>query len=215
MRRVAVGLVIVEVQLIESLLGRVIAEVSEMSGYSKMRSGALKAFVSRDVDRSRLKFRQDAEEFERRCSVVGTTNDLEILKADPSGQRRFAVFGVEPVLGSVAELIAEVGGARDAIWARAYRLVNEEDYDPALPDDLRAVHELASAAHVGSFDDEAAGWVEKLGGIPASLEALATGAGVPEGQTRRFARELRRHGWEPRRSGLGARERLWHPPETA
>ena len=67
-----------------------------MGGYGRSRIDELKSFLSRDVDRARLKYRADVEDFPRRAAVVGSSNQLDLLKFDESGQRRFAPFIVEP-----------------------------------------------------------------------------------------------------------------------
>ena len=75
---------------LESTLGRVICEMSELSGFKRAELESLKAFISRrDDGATRLAYRRDPETTLRRYILVGTSNDAECLPNDPSGNTRF------------------------------------------------------------------------------------------------------------------------------
>ena len=75
---------------IESMLGRVIVELSELTGFKRAELESLKAFISRTDDgATRLAYRRDPETALRRFILVGTSNDVECLPNDPSGNTRF------------------------------------------------------------------------------------------------------------------------------
>ena len=75
---------------VEGLLGRVIVELSELTGFRRAELESLKAFISRrDDGATRLAYRRDPEVALRRCILIGSTNDVECLPNDPSGNTRF------------------------------------------------------------------------------------------------------------------------------
>ena len=68
---------------VEAMLGRVIVELSELTGFGRAELESLKAFISRrDDGATRLAFRRDPETALRRCILVGTSNDVECLPND-------------------------------------------------------------------------------------------------------------------------------------
>lgn len=76
---------------IQSLQGKWIVEMSEMEVTRRTDANALKAFISRDVDKARLAYGRFAEEYPRQCVFIGTINpeaDGTYLK-DSTGNRRF------------------------------------------------------------------------------------------------------------------------------
>ena len=75
---------------LEAILGRVLCELSELTGFRRAELESLKSFISRRDDGStRLAYRRDPETALRRCILVGTSNDAECLPADPSGNTRY------------------------------------------------------------------------------------------------------------------------------
>src|SRR5262249_61625370 len=77
-----------EKKVIETLHGRWIVEAAELSGLKKADVEHLKAFLSRQIDRSRMAYGRLPIEAPRQCVVIGTTNKSEYLR-DVSGNRRF------------------------------------------------------------------------------------------------------------------------------
>ena len=80
-------------QQAEALAGRVVIELSEMTGIRKAELERLKSFITRrDDGQHRGAYRRATEPSPRRCIFVGTSNELEALPNDPSGNRRFVVI---------------------------------------------------------------------------------------------------------------------------
>ena len=117
---------------VESLLGRVLVEVSEMAGAHRAEIQSLKAFLTRQDDgATRLAYRRNPEPMPRRAILAGTTNDAECLPNDPTGLRRFVP--VEVPRG--CDVQAYLDPQRHQLWAEAvtwYRL-RGEDEDGQLP----------------------------------------------------------------------------------
>ena len=105
----------------ESLLGRVVVEVSEMTGATRAEVDSLKAFLSRTDDGAvRLAYRENPTPMQRRAIMAGTTNNVEALPNDVSGNRRFVV--VEIASGNPTYLRQYLDANRDQMWAEACAL---------------------------------------------------------------------------------------------
>ena len=80
---------------IEAMLGRVVVELSEMSGINRKEQSALKAFITRQNDGGiRLAYHRHPIDMPRRCVFIGTAND-DCLPNDPSGNRRFVALKIK------------------------------------------------------------------------------------------------------------------------
>jgi len=100
---------------VDAMRGKWILEVSEMECTRRAETNALKAFISRTVDRVRLAYGKFTQDFPRQCVLLGTINpegDHTYLK-DSTGNRRFW-----PVLcGSIRfDAVREI---RDQMWAES------------------------------------------------------------------------------------------------
>ena len=99
---------------VEGMLGRVIVELSELTGFRRAELESLKAFISRrDDGATRLAYRRDPETALRRCILAGTSNDTECLPADPSGNTRF----VPIQCGEGSHVEPYLAERRDQLWA--------------------------------------------------------------------------------------------------
>ena len=128
----------------EAIQGRVLVEVSEMAGSTRADLESLKAFVSRQDDGSiRLAWRRNPEPTPRRCIIVGTTNRLDSLPNDPSGNRRFIPINLSPATQAVEPYLAK---HRDQLWAEALTR-HAAGLTPALPRDLMTSAATAAEAH--------------------------------------------------------------------
>ena len=81
--------------LVEAMLGRVVIELSEMTGVSRRELAALKSFITRQDDGAiRLAYARNPVETPRRCAFFGTANE-NVLPNDPTGNRRFVALKIE------------------------------------------------------------------------------------------------------------------------
>lgn len=74
--------------VVDQMIGKWMVEVSELDSIKGREAEAVKAFVSRQVDRVRLSYARRAEDFPRQCIFIGSTNDKEYL-TDETGNRRY------------------------------------------------------------------------------------------------------------------------------
>ena len=102
----------------EALRNHVIVEVSEMAGSGRAELASLKAFLSRQAEKNRLSYRANPEHIPRRCILVGTTNEVECLPNDPTGNRRFVAVHVEERHGGVGAVRGYLDANRDQLWRR-------------------------------------------------------------------------------------------------
>ena len=84
--------------------------------YKKKDVASLKKFMSSTTDAFRTPYSRSVKEYPRRCVLVGTTNEREILN-DPTGSRRFWIIPVSQELP-----LEKLEEERDRIWAAAYAL---------------------------------------------------------------------------------------------
>lgn len=142
--------------IIEQTSGKWIIEACELQGLRKSDSEALKAMLSRSVDRARLAYGRLTEEVPRSCVFAGTTNSAEYLR-DPTGHRRFW-----PVSTGRIDLEALLED-RDQLWAEA---VHRERIGESitLPPEL-----WNEAAQVQGAREIADPWLDRLGEL---LEGL-------------------------------------------
>lgn len=74
--------------MVEQILGSWIVEIPELQGFSKADTNVLKAWLSRQKDKTRLAYKKFAATYPRQCIFIGSTNDDEYLR-DHTGGRRF------------------------------------------------------------------------------------------------------------------------------
>ena len=107
-------------KMVEKMQGKWIVEIPELSGFSKVESQELKAFVSAEADRVRLAYARRAAEYKRQCIFIGSTNDREYLR-DPTGARRFWPIECYAEEIDTDKLVREI----DQIWAEAFTAYRE------------------------------------------------------------------------------------------
>ena len=197
----------------ETLQGRVIVEVSEMTGARQADLENLKTFISQQDDGTvRFAYRRDPETMMRRCILVGTSNNEAMLPNDPTGLRRFVPVELNNPKRATEPYIAE---QREQLWAEAlFRFRKGER--AGLPLGLRPEASKIAAQH-RSTDEIVEGKVkalpEKLR-AGASLQKIAEHMGyeglVSRSESMRVSTALRNLGWtKQRRSLLGKQERVW------
>ena len=137
----AVNLAGSEKEQAEQLQGCVLVELNELVGMRKAEVEGLKSFVSRcDDGQHRLAYRRDPEPSKRRVALLGTTNELEPLPNDPSGNRRFVV--IELQRGCNVEAASD--GQRDQWWAESvarYQAGERANLPRALKEEAKEIAE--------------------------------------------------------------------------
>lgn len=117
------------------LQGHWIIEMAEMIATVNARSiEDIKTFISRQKDNYKVSYETHPEDRSRQCVFVGTSNSMDFLPLDRSGNRRFAPILVHPehVKKHILEDEAE---AREYIlqaWAEAMQLYKESAYELKL-----------------------------------------------------------------------------------
>ena len=128
---------------IESMLGRVLVEASELVGVRKADLATLKAFLSRKDDGgTRLAYAARAKDLPRRCVLVGTANDdgTGVLPNDGTGNTRF----VAVKLGAAWDAVEpHLDTEREQLWAEAKHREAEGE-DGQLPRELRGLADIAA-----------------------------------------------------------------------
>ena len=132
---------------IECIEGGWICEFSELMAFrGRENSEALKAFITRQVDRCRLSYGRFVSEFPRTCIFIGTTNEVDYL-TDDTGNRRFLplTMGLE-----VGELYENEKYVKDYIlncWLEALELYKNNKIYLTIPKEYLGI--------VKSYQDEA------------------------------------------------------------
>jgi len=104
---------------LESLLGNVIVESSELRGTSRADIDAMKAFITRQTDQHRLAYRHNASRIKRQTVIVGTSNEQNCLPNDPTGNRRFLPIPISGQADTPQKIISGMPKQRDQLWAEA------------------------------------------------------------------------------------------------
>jgi hypothetical protein len=98
--------------VVDQMMGKWIIEVGELDSIRGREAEAVKAFISRQVDRVRLSYERRAQDYPRQCIFIGSTNDQEYL-TDETGNRRY--WPIRVGLARREWLKAN----RDQLWAEA------------------------------------------------------------------------------------------------
>lgn len=130
---------------IEKLEGKWIVELGEMTAVHNSKPEDFNQFVTTTSDYRRVPYDIHPQDFPRRCTFIGTTNQMEYLR-DYTGGRRFAplTLGVQPLTKSYKNVGEEV----DQLWAEAMHyhrkgVKSYMDSDDPLWDTYKAAQEYS------------------------------------------------------------------------
>ena len=195
---------------VEGMLGRVIVELSELTGFRRAELESLKAFISRrDDGATRLAYRRDPETALRRCIIVGTSNDVECLPNDPSGNTRF----VPIQCGEGSHVEPYLDEHRVQLWAEGLALYNTGER-ANLPRDLMGLQAEHGEIHrrKDSIIEDAVAGIRGDG--PFTIEQICRSTSMDNKDARRLGDALRLAGWIKKRERAinGSRVYMWRKP---
>ena len=124
------------------LQGHWIIEFSEMLATANTKTvEAIKAFLSRQKDTYKVPYDKYPHDFPRQCIFIGTTNNLDFLPNDKTGNRRFIPVRVNSGLAEVHPLEdeAETRDYIDQAWAEAMEIYRSGDYKLTFPKELQGL----------------------------------------------------------------------------
>lgn len=150
----------------EKLARSWIVEIPELAGLNKTDWKKIKAFLSRDNDDYRDSYAKRATSHPRRCVMVATCNDKTGLLGDVTGNRRFwpvRVYG--NAQKTPYDLTSEMV---DKLWAEAYALYKEGNFELYLQDDVRETAEQIQESNLEI--DGRLGLLEKYLDMPVPHE---------------------------------------------
>ncbi len=189
----------------ELMEGVWIYELGEVEGFNRAEVNKIKAFASRQEDRSRMAYGRFLESRPRQAIFIGTTNETTYLR-DQTGNRRFW-----PIKTSFIDLEA-LRLDRAQIWAEAaYRETKGESI--SLPADL---WEIAAREQAERLEEDP--WMDKLSAIRGKAygdvvrietqQLLGHHLNVDlkqqtQAHSKRLATLMRKLGWEPTKFRVG------------
>lgn len=154
----------------QSLVGKWIVEIGEMSSFSKAEASVVKQAITRASDYYRPSYGHTAQDYPRSCVFVGTTNQCRYLR-DPTGARRFY-----PVEANECQVEA-IAGIRDQLWAEAtHRYHNGWPYWQTPPG---AEDEQEDRFEADSWDDVIGEWLDGGCGVDKYPMTWTAGNGQP------------------------------------
>lgn len=123
------------------LQGHWIVEFSEMLAASNTKTvEAVKAFLSRQKDTYKIPYDRYPHDFPRQCVFIGTTNNLDFLPNDKTGNRRFIPILINSENAEVHPMKNEQETRAYIIqcWAEAMEIYRSGNYSLDFPKHLEA-----------------------------------------------------------------------------
>lgn len=125
----------------EKLVGHVVVEVSEMLATTNAKSNeSVKSFLSRQKDVYRTPYERYPKDRPRRCVFVGTTNKLNFLPNDRTGNRRYLPILCDGKQAEVFILDDEKASREyiDQVWAELMHIFKQGNVVLKLPKEIAA-----------------------------------------------------------------------------
>jgi len=152
---------------IENLSGKWIIEIPELSAFTKAKDQeAIKAFISRQRDSYRKPYDRNTTELPRRCTFLGSSNDLQPL-VDLTGNRRYYPIVCNCNGYDIYDHEAEIREYILQCWAEAREHLHDEFMQPFA--DRNLLDKFREAQDNAMQDD----W--RVGAIEAFLERKNSG----------------------------------------
>ena len=196
-------------KIYEKLQGHWIIEMSEMLTLANSKSiEEIKSFLSRQKETHRVAYGRYPQDYRRTCVFVGTTNSMEFLPVDRSGNRRFIPVLIDPSQAEV-HILEDEEASRAYIrqaWAEMMQIYERDKGAPlCLPKHLE--RQLPQIQQQFMPEDSKAGiirdWMantapEYICGLMVWREALGE-ASQPRNYELKEIGDIIRHtpGWEP------------------
>lgn len=190
------------------LVGKWLIEIAEMSAMSKAEDAALKAFITRPVERYRPSYGRKEIIQPRQCVFIGTTNKSAYLRDETGGRRYWPV--------KVGDIDTDaLARDRDQLFAEALKLycagVNWWPDDKFELEHIKPQQETRFEAD--AWEDTIAGYLDGVTQTTIKDVAVqALGMSTPSIGTvdqRRIAAALERLGWKRKKDWTG--KRSWVP----
>ena len=138
-------------QAVEQLEGAWICEISEMLALNKTQEQeAVKAYITRQIDKYRKPYARNPSNLPRRCVMVGSTNSFRFLK-DKTGNRRFYPLKVNMTGYNLYKMEDECRNYILLCWAEARDKLKEGKMPNFADSSLIAEYRAAQA---NSMEDD-------------------------------------------------------------
>ena len=201
----------------ELMDGRLIVEISELTGMRRADLETLKDFITTTNDgQHRGAYARHSEGYPRRCVLIGTSNDDQCLPDDPTGNRRFVP--VELVRGCHVEGYFDEHRAQ--LWAEALARY-KQGLRANMPRNLMPEAAEIAERHRGrdSIEDAVAVAISECWQTGTSISDLAVSLQLPEpnrSMQMRLSNALKQHGWIKERTlSSGVQRTIWRPGPDA
>ena len=147
-------------KIYQRLAGHWILEMSEMVATANAKSiEDIKSFLSRNKDTYKFPYDRYATDHLRQCVFAGTTNKLDFLPMDRSGNRRFLPVQVHPEQAETHVLADEAASRAyiDQMWAEIMAIYRSGEYSIHLNSDMEK--QLAQEQEQYQQEDTLAGQI--------------------------------------------------------
>lgn len=174
---------------VDSMQGRWFIEMAEMEARGKVDRDALKAFISRRVDRVRLAYGRATHDYPRQSVFIATKNpgpDGAYLD-DPTGERRWWPVRLEPPADPETGLrqidFAGLRAAREQLFAEAYVAAQNVKHPRELSMQTQELKAQADAVAAGrrvehEFTERIAAWIAQQDAKPETRREFLTSRDV-------------------------------------